>query len=94
MKKFACQWALSHQTQSQPDTQELPAFEEPWQAQAYAMSQVLTERGTITPPEWATALGAAIKKRLGEGMGQAVEDRRRAYLVAPHGKPVLISSKP
>ncbi|WP_282610540.1 nitrile hydratase accessory protein [Pelagibius sp. Alg239-R121] len=44
-----------------------PAFDEPWHAQAYAMSQVLIESGRITPGDWAAALGNAIKTRLASG---------------------------
>jgi hypothetical protein len=38
-----------------------PAFNEPWQAEAYALVQVLIETGRISPPEWAQAFGAALR---------------------------------
>ncbi|HEX9446930.1 MAG TPA: nitrile hydratase accessory protein [Dongiaceae bacterium] len=38
-----------------------PIFAEPWQAQAFAMTIALHERGLFTWPEWAAALSAAIK---------------------------------
>jgi hypothetical protein len=44
-----------------------PGFEEPWQAQVYAMSQVLIEKGHVTPEAWAEALGNAIRERLAAG---------------------------
>lgn len=40
-----------------------PGFEEPWQAQVYAMSQVLIETGKVDPQAWASALGRAIRDR-------------------------------
>ncbi|MCA0434124.1 MAG: nitrile hydratase accessory protein [Proteobacteria bacterium] len=36
-------------------------FEEPWQAQAFAMVVRLHERGHFTWPEWAEMLGAELK---------------------------------
>ncbi len=38
-----------------------PVFAEPWQAQAFAMTLALYERGLFTWPEWADALSAEIK---------------------------------
>lgn len=38
-----------------------PVFAEPWQAQAFAMTVALHERGLFTWPEWAAALSARIK---------------------------------
>ncbi len=66
---------------------EAPGFEEPWQAQIYAMSQVLVETGQIAPRAWADALGAAIRERLSAGAPdtpetyfQAVADALEAVL--------------
>lgn len=39
-----------------------PVFREPWEAQAFAMTLVLYERGLFTWSEWAAALSAAIKQ--------------------------------
>ena len=47
--------------------QDAPAFDEPWQAQAYAMAQVLIENGAISPQDWANAFGDAIRTRLSAG---------------------------
>jgi nitrile hydratase accessory protein len=38
-----------------------PVFREPWEAQAFAMTLALYERGLFTWGEWASALAAEIK---------------------------------
>jgi nitrile hydratase accessory protein len=38
-----------------------PVFEEPWQAQAFAMAVRLSEQGHFTWSEWAAALAAELK---------------------------------
>lgn len=38
-----------------------PVFAAPWEAQAFAMTLALHERGLFTWDEWAAVLGAAIK---------------------------------
>jgi nitrile hydratase accessory protein len=43
-----------------------PVFREPWEAQAFAMTLRLHERGLFSWSEWAKALGAEIA-RAGEG---------------------------
>lgn len=45
-----------------------PAFAEPWQAQAFAMTLQLHERGLFTWPQWAAALAAQVTQaqRLGD----------------------------
>lgn len=42
---------------------EAPPFDEPWQAQAFAMTVALSERGLFTWTEWAQALGAELARR-------------------------------
>ena len=42
-------------------------FEEPWQAQAFAIAIALQDAGVISPKEWSEALGA----RRGEGTAAA-----------------------
>ncbi len=42
-------------------------FEEPWQAQAFAMAVTLADRGTFTWGEWAAALGARLAAEPDEG---------------------------
>jgi nitrile hydratase accessory protein len=44
----------------QPHDEGGPVFREPWEAQAFAMTLSLHERGLFTWPEWATALSAQI----------------------------------
>ena len=39
-----------------------PVFREPWEAQAFAMTLALHERGVFTWDEWAAALSQAIKR--------------------------------
>jgi nitrile hydratase accessory protein len=38
-----------------------PVFHEPWQAQAFAMTLALYEKGLFAWPEWAAMLGETIK---------------------------------
>lgn len=57
---------------------DMPAFEEPWQAQVYGMAQVLIENGRVTPVDWANALGAAIRKLIAAGNSDTIE----TYFVA------------
>jgi nitrile hydratase accessory protein len=44
-----------------PRDKEGPVFREPWEAQAFAMTLALHERGLFTWPEWAAMLGDEIK---------------------------------
>lgn len=44
-----------------------PVFNEPWEAQALALSVKLQEEGHFTASEWANALGAEIKAAQGRG---------------------------
>jgi nitrile hydratase accessory protein len=39
-----------------------PVFHEPWEAQAFAITLALHERGLFTWPEWAATLGEEIKR--------------------------------
>ncbi|HWD67771.1 MAG TPA: nitrile hydratase accessory protein [Caulobacteraceae bacterium] len=47
-----------------PEAAEAPfpeaTFDEPWQAQAFALTVELHARGALSWPEWSAALGAAI----------------------------------
>jgi nitrile hydratase accessory protein len=45
-----------------PCDAEGPVFREPWEAQAFAMTLALHQRGVFTWPEWAETLGAEIKR--------------------------------
>jgi nitrile hydratase accessory protein len=44
-----------------------PVFRAPWEAQAFAMTVTLHERGLFTWAEWAAALSAEIKRAQAEG---------------------------
>src|SRR4051812_24934047 len=44
-----------------------PVFREPWEAQAFAMTLALHERGLFKWPEWAAALSAEIKRAQATG---------------------------
>jgi nitrile hydratase accessory protein len=44
-----------------------PVFSQPWQAQAFAMTLALHERGLFTWSEWAQALGARIAAAQAQG---------------------------
>lgn len=44
-----------------------PTFAEPWQAQVFALTVALNERGIIAWTEWAEALGAALKDAAADG---------------------------
>ena len=57
-----------------------PVFREPWEAQAFAMTVLLHERGVFTWAEWAQALsaqiaagqGQALSGQIAAGQGQAL----------------------
>ncbi len=44
-----------------------PVFAAPWQAQAFAMTLTLHQRGVFTWPEWASALADEIKRAQAAG---------------------------
>ena len=44
-----------------------PVFREPWEAEAFAMTLALHERGVFTWPEWAAALSREIKRAQAAG---------------------------
>jgi hypothetical protein len=50
-----------------PQDAEGPVFREPWEAQAFAMTLALHERGLFKWPEWATALAEEIKRAQAAG---------------------------
>ena len=45
-----------------PQDQDGPVFSEPWEAQAFAMTLALYDRGLFTWPEWAAMLATEIKR--------------------------------
>jgi nitrile hydratase accessory protein len=50
-----------------PCEAEAPVFEEPWQAQAFAMALTLQQKGVFTWAEWADTLGDEIKNATARG---------------------------
>ena len=54
-----------------------PTFNEPWQAEAYALVQVLIETGRISSSQWAKAFGAALR----EAADKAQPDNGETYYV-------------
>ena len=50
-----------------PRDSEGPVFAAPWQAQAFAMTLTLHQRGVFTWPEWAAALAMEIKRAQAAG---------------------------
>jgi nitrile hydratase accessory protein len=50
-----------------PRDDEGPVFKEPWEAQAFAMTLALHERGVFAWPEWAASLAAEIKRAQAAG---------------------------
>jgi nitrile hydratase accessory protein len=59
-----------------------PVFREPWEAQAFAMTLALHERGLFTWPEWAAALAAEIKRAQAAGDPDTGETCYRHWLAA------------
>jgi nitrile hydratase accessory protein len=62
---------------SLPRDEEGPVFREPWEAQAFAMAVVLSERGHVTWKEWAERLAFEIKEAARRG---EPDDGTRYYL--------------
>jgi nitrile hydratase accessory protein len=52
-----------------------PVFDEPWQAQALAMADLLVQSGAISAQDWADRLGAHLK----QAASAAVVDDANAY---------------
>jgi len=50
-----------------PCDEDGPVFREPWEAQAFAMTVKLHERGVFTWPEWAAALAAELAAAVERG---------------------------
>jgi nitrile hydratase accessory protein len=59
-----------------------PVFREPWEAQAFAMTLSLYDRGLFTWPEWARALGTEIKRAQAAGDPDTGETYYRHWLNA------------
>jgi nitrile hydratase accessory protein len=57
----------TREVSSIPRDNDGPVFREPWEAQAFAMTLALHERGLFTWSEWAAALAAEIKRAQAAG---------------------------
>jgi nitrile hydratase accessory protein len=57
-----------------------PVFREPWEAEAFALTVSLNERGLFTWKEWATMLGEEIRKAQAAGDPDTGETYYRHWL--------------
>ena len=65
-----------------PCDAEGPVFREPWEAQAFALTLSLYDRGLFVWPEWAAILGDEIKKAQAAGDPDTGETPPRHWLAA------------
>ena len=65
-----------------PPEFEDPVFRAPWEAQAFAMTLALHERGEFTWKEWAQTLAAVIAEVRQRGEADSGEDYYRHWLTA------------
>jgi nitrile hydratase accessory protein len=65
-----------------PRDAEGPVFREPWEAQAFAMTLALHERGLFTWKEWADALAVEIKRAQAAGDPDTGETYYQHWLAA------------
>ena len=65
-----------------PCDAEGPVFREPWEAQAFALTLSLYDRGLFKWPEWAAILGDEIKKAQAAGDPDTGETYYRHWLAA------------
>ncbi len=70
------------QVPSIPCDAEGPVFREPWEAQAFAMTLTLHQRGLFTWPQWAATLSEEIKRAQGAGDPDTGETYYRHWLNA------------
>ena len=62
-----------------------PVFAEPWQAQAFAITLQLHQRGLFTWPEWAQALADQIRQAQRDGDADRGDTYYRHWLAALEG---------
>jgi len=65
-----------------PRDQEGPVFREPWEAQAFAMTLALRERGLFTAAEWSAALDEEIRRAQAAGDPDTGETYYRHWMAA------------
>jgi nitrile hydratase accessory protein len=73
---------LVDQVPAIPHDNDGPVFREPWEAQAFAMTMALHERGLFTWSEWASALACEINRAQAEGDPDTGETYYRHWLKA------------
>ena len=71
-----------HNVASIPRDADGPVFAEPWEAQAFAMTLTLHERGVFKWSEWAEMLGTEIKRAQAAGDPDAGDTYYRHWLAA------------
>ena len=72
----------AEQVPSVPRDKEGPVFREPWEAQAFALTLALYDRGLFTWPEWAAILAEEIKRAQAAGDSDTGETYYRHWLNA------------
>jgi nitrile hydratase accessory protein len=75
---------------SQPRDESGPVFREPWEAQAFAMTLALHERGLFSWTEWARALAAQIAAAQAAGDADLGDTYYRHWFAALEG---LVAAK-
>jgi nitrile hydratase accessory protein len=65
-----------------PGSGDEPVFREPWEAQTFAMTVALHERGVFSWSEWAAALAAQIQRARASGDQDTGETSYRHWLAA------------
>jgi len=65
-----------------PLDEEGPVFQEPWEAQAFAMTLALYEKGLFTWPEWAESLSQTITEAQAAGDPDTGENYYEHWLAA------------
>ncbi|MCC6194533.1 MAG: nitrile hydratase accessory protein [Burkholderiales bacterium] len=66
-----------------------PVFGAPWQAQAFALTLALHERGVFSWSEWTQALSAEIAAHAGHDDGDVFPPKRRCAPPPPEGASAL-----
>jgi nitrile hydratase accessory protein len=66
-RAFAAAQTVAQAVPGFPHDESGPVFREPWQAQAFAVTLALYDRGLFTWPEWAALLAAEIQRARDEG---------------------------
>jgi nitrile hydratase accessory protein len=63
-------------------TEDRPQFREPWEAEAFALTMTLYERGLFTWPEWTAAIAEEIRKAQAAGDPDSGDTYYRHWLAA------------